>query len=293
MKMQNKKDFIDLHVHSTASDGTLTPSEVVRYAQEKNLYAIALTDHDTVDGVKEAQAAVKDIGSGLTVIPGIEISADFNGTDLHILGFNIDCNNKEFLHKIQECRKFRTERNKRMIKKLNEYGFNITEEIMTERYGRDASVTRAHFARYLLDEGYVKTKDEAFEKYLGKNAPCYVPRTQMKPDMAIDTILKAGGHPVLAHPMLYHFTRDRLFSLISYLKKLGLEGIEAIYSLNTIEDDEFLAGIAARYGLYVTGGSDFHGSNKPDIDLGVGKGNLAIPKEILYSICTDKKNYKG
>ena len=277
----SEKRYIDLHVHSTASDGTLTPSEVVDYAVKKNLYAIALTDHDTTDGIYEAKNAS---GGRLEVIPGIEISADFNGTDLHILGLNIDYKNKEFAEKIDECKRLRVERNKKMIEKLNKCGFPITEKIITERYGDDASITRAHFARYLLDEGYVKTKDEAFTKYLNKNAPCYVSRVQMKPATAIDIILKAGGHPVLAHPLLYHFNRERLLSLISYLKELGLEGIEAIYSLNSKEDDEFLNKTAKRYGLYITGGSDFHGSNKPDIDLGCGKGNLAIPREILYSI---------
>ncbi len=279
--MREDKNYIDLHVHSTASDGTLSPSEVVRYAIEKNLYAIALTDHDTVDGIEEAKSVADD---KIIVVPGIEISADFNGTDLHILGLNIDYHHKEFLDKINECKRLRIERNKKMIAKMNECGFPITEEYMEEKYGTKASVTRAHFARYLLEEGYVKTKDEAFKKYLNKGGPCYIPRTQMKPETAIDIILKAGGHPVLAHPLLYHFDKERLMSLVSYLKGLGLWGLEAIYSLNSSEDDEFLAKLAKHYYMNITGGSDFHGSNKPDIDIGTGKGNLAIPKEILYSI---------
>lgn len=278
---KNEKKYIDLHVHSTASDGTLTPSEVAEYAKEKGLYAFALTDHDTVDGIEEA---VKAAGDGIIVIPGIEISADFNGTDIHILGLNIDYGNEEFLARINECKQLRTERNKKMIQKMNDLGFPITEDIINERYGRDSSITRAHFARYLLDEGFVKTKEEAFEKYLNKGGPCYVSRVQMTPKCAIEIILKAGGHPVLAHPLLYKLDKERVISLIDYLRGLGLEGLEAIYSRNTGEDDEFLAGIANRFGLYVTGGSDFHGSNKPDIDLGVGTGNLAIEKELLKNI---------
>lgn len=277
----DEKKYIDLHVHSTASDGTMSPSEVVCYAKEKKLYAMALTDHDTVDGIEEAKKAA---GNDLILIPGIEISADFNGTDIHILGLNIDYQDKVFLDRMHECRRLRAERNRKMIKKLNECGFPITEDIVTERYGSGASITRAHFARYLLDEGYVKTKDEAFEKYLNKNAPCYVSRVQMKPETAIASILEAGGHPVLAHPMLYRFNRERIYSLVNYLRELGLQGIEAVYSLNSREDDEFLAGLADRYGLFMTGGSDFHGSNKPDIDLGVGRGNLAISKEMMYAI---------
>ena len=276
-----EKKYIDLHVHSMASDGTLTPTEVTEYAKEKGLYAFALTDHDTVDGIEEA---VKAAGDSIMMIPGIEISADYNGTDIHILGLNIDYGNEEFLDRINECKRLRTERNKKMIQKMNDLGFPITEEIVSERYGSDSSITRAHFARYLLDEGFVRTKDEAFEKYLNKDGPCYVSRVQMKPEQAIEIILKAGGHPVLAHPLLYKLDKEGVIGLIGYLKSLGLEGIEAIYSRNTSEDDEFLAGIAKSFGLYVTGGSDFHGSNKPDIDLGVGTGNLAISKELLNNI---------
>ncbi|MFQ9934442.1 MAG: PHP domain-containing protein [Lachnospiraceae bacterium] len=282
--MEIEKKYIDLHVHSTASDGTYTPSEVVSYAAEKNLYAIALTDHDTIDGISEARQAALEQGDRLIVIPGIEISADFHGTDIHILGLNIDYTNKEFLRKIDECKRLRIERNKKMIQKLNALGFPITEETVSQRYGKKASITRAHFARYLLDEGYVKTKEEAFKKYLNKGAPCYIPRTQMTPEEAISVILKAGGHPVLAHPLLYKLDRDMVLKLIGYLKELGMEGIEGIYSLNSSEDDAFLLKTAKMYGLYITGGSDFHGTNKPDIDMGVGKGNLLIPKEILNNI---------
>ncbi len=281
IKKENEGQYIDLHVHSTASDGTYTPSQLTEYAIKKNLYAFALTDHDTVDGIDEAFKAAKDM---IKVIPGIEISADFNGTDLHILGLNIDYKNQEFLAQINECKKLRCERNKKMIQKMNDLGFPITEEIVRNRYGSDSSITRAHFARYLLDEGFVKTKEEAFKKYLCKGGPCYVSRVQMKPERAIEIILKANGHPVLAHPLLYKLDKERLISLINYLKNLGLEGIEAIYSLNSAEDDIFLEQTAKSFGLYITGGSDFHGSNKPDIDLGVGRGNLAISKELLYNI---------
>lgn len=276
-----EKKYIDLHVHSTASDGTYTPSEVTEYAKEKGLYAFALTDHDTVDGIEEAMRAA---GGSIIVIPGIEISADYNGTDIHILGLNIDYKNEEFLAQINECKRLRTERNKKMIQKMNALGFPITEDIVNERYGRDSSVTRAHFARYLLDEGFVSTKEEAFAKYLNKGCPCYVSRVQMTPEHAVKIILKAGGHPVLAHPLLYKLEKDKVTELIDYLKGLGLKGLEAVYSRNTAEDDEFLAGAAKSFGLFVTGGSDFHGSNKPDIDLGVGTGNLAIGKELLKNI---------
>lgn len=275
------KKYIDLHVHSNASDGTYLPSELTEYAIEKGLYAFALTDHDTIAGIEEA----KNKANGkVIVIPGIEISADFHGTDLHILGLCVDYKNENFLNKVEKFKRLRYERNLKMIEKMNECGFPLTKEILFSRYGSDASITRAHFARYLLDEGFVKTKDEAFKKYLCKGGPCYVSRVLMTPKEAIESILEAGGYPVLAHPLLYKFDHDRLMGVISYLKELGLMGLEAIYSLNSVEDDNFLKKTAKRYGLFITGGSDFHGSNKPDIDLGVGKGNLYIPKELLDSM---------
>ena len=280
-----EKKYIDLHVHSNASDGTYSPTELVKYAIEKELYAFALTDHDTVAGIDEAKKAAK---GKVIVLPGIEISADFQGTDLHILGLCVDYKNEEFLKQVEKFKNLRYERNLKMIEKMNECGFPLTKEILFSRYGSDASITRAHFARYLLDEGYVETKEEAFKKYLSKGGPCYVSRVLMTPKEAVETIIKAGGYPVLAHPLLYKFDHDRLFSVISYLKELGLVGIEAIYSLNSREDEEFLRKIAKRYDLFITGGSDFHGSNKPDIDLGRGRGNLFIPKELLDNMEREK-----
>lgn len=277
-----EKKYIDLHVHSTISDGTYTPSELVAYAKEKNLYAMALTDHDSVEGVDEAKKAA---GDELIIIPGVEISAGFNGTELHILGLNIDYHQKELRESLEGLRALRTERNKKIIEKMNSVGIPITEKIINERYnGKNTAITRAHFATYLIEEGYVQTKEEAFKEYLNKGGKCFVPKPHMEPEKAIGIIKKAGGHAVLAHPLLYKLDRDRLLSTISYLKELGIEGIEGIYSLNSSEDDSFLAKTAKRYGLYLTGGSDFHGAFKPSIDLGVGRGNLAIEKELLNNI---------
>jgi predicted metal-dependent phosphoesterase TrpH len=155
---------------------------------------------------------------------------------------------------------------------------------MLERFG-DVSITRAHFARYLVENGYVTHKEMAFAMYLNKGKKYYVPRYKITPKNAIDIIKEAGGHPVLAHPLLYKMGKDRLCSLFNYLKEIGLEGIEGIYSLNTPSDDKWLKNMADNYGLFITGGSDFHGENKPDIKLGFGKGNLRIPKELLDNIC--------
>ena len=179
------EEYIDLHVHSNASDGTLTPTEVVRLAKESGLSAIALTDHDTVDGIKEAIEAGKQYG--VQVIPGIELSAEYKSGDLHILGLNVDYTDEEFRKKVAVCRDSRDNRNKKMIKKLNEQGISVTWDIMLERFGAN-SITRAHFAKYLMDEGYVADKDEAFRKYLNPGCPCYVSREKISPKEAIEII---------------------------------------------------------------------------------------------------------
>ncbi len=277
----NDRLWVDMHTHSTASDGTFSPRELVNYAEEKELYAIALTDHDTIDGIEEALEVAKN--TSVKIIPGIELSAEYGTGDLHILGLNIDYQNKGFLKVVEMCRESRDERNRKMIEKIRQQGMPLTEEIMEERFGI-ASVTRAHFARYMIDEGFVSSKEEAFQRYLNPGKCCYVARERITPKMAIELILDAGGYPVLAHPLLYKMGHDRLYSTVNYLKELGLQGLEGIYSLNTPSDDRKLADLAKNYGLYITGGSDFHGSNKPDIDLGVGKGNLRVPKNLLKNI---------
>lgn len=277
----NDREFIDLHVHSNASDGTFTPEELVDYAEKKGLYAFALTDHDTVDGIEQAVEAAEN--KMVKVIPGIEISAEFGECDLHILGLNVNYKSSGFLKIVEECRKSRDNRNLKMIEKVREQGIPLTREIMEERFG-NVSVTRAHFARYMMDEGFTASKEEAFEKYLNPGKPCYVPREKISPEMAVTLILEAKGHPVLAHPLLYHLSYDKLAGTVSWLKGFGLQGVEALYSLNTPSDDIRLAEMAEDQGLFITGGSDFHGSNKPAIDLGVGMGNLRIKKELLRNI---------
>lgn len=278
------EEYIDLHVHSNISDGTMSPDDVVKLAAESGLSAIALTDHDTVAGIEEALAAGEKYG--VEVIPGIEISADYKGGDLHILGFDIDYRDRKFAEKIAVCRDSRHERNIKMTEKIRQQGFPVTWEIMLERFG-DNSITRAHFAKYLLDEGYVKSKEEAFAKYLNPGCPCYVAREKVTPEQAVKMIIDAKGHPVLAHPMLYKMTHDRIESVIVMLMSYGLQGIEAVYSLNSPEDDEFLKKVAKRHGLYITGGSDFHGAIKPDIQIGIGRGNLKMTKDMCPMLFDD------
>jgi predicted metal-dependent phosphoesterase TrpH len=282
------RNYIDLHVHSTASDGTYTPQELVAYAEEKNLYAFALTDHDSIDGLSAAFAAKKTLCADVAIIPGVELSCayaiDGISFDVHIVGLNVDYQNPAFQSALNTCKQIREARNAKMIKKMNENGFPITQAEMTEKYG-GATITRAHYARYLLENGFVKTKEEAFERYLNPGCPCYVPRKLLTPKEGISLILSAGGHPILAHPMLYtKINRTQLEHLVSELKSYGLEGIEVYYSTYTEEETAYVKQLSEKYGLFPSGGSDFHGSNKPDIDLMTGRGNLRISKEIINSI---------
>lgn len=281
-------NYIDLHVHSTASDGSYTPSELVRYAIKKGLIAFALTDHDTTAGIDEAlnEAELINDFSPIKVIPGIELSAEYKGKDIHILGLNIDYRNKEFQEKIEYFRNIRGERNVKMIELLNKQGFKITEEQLKERF-KDAVITRAHFAIMLVECGYVKDKDIAFKKYLNPGCPCYVPRTRINVIDAISLIHLANGKAVLAHPLLYHFSETELDSLVALLKENGLQGIEAIYSSNKWNDESRMKQLAQKYDLFITGGSDFHGLAKPTLDLGIGYGDLKVPEKLLSNILND------
>ncbi len=281
-------NYIDLHVHSTASDGSYTPSELVRYAIKKGLIAFALTDHDTTAGIDEAlnEAELINDFSPIKVIPGIELSAEYKGKDIHILGLNIDYRNKEFQEKIEYFRNIRAERNVKMIELLNKQGFKITEEQLKERF-KDAVITRAHFAIMLVECGYVKDKDIAFKKYLNPGCPCYVPRTRINVIDAISLIHLANGKAVLAHPLLYHFSETELDSLVALLKENGLQGIEAIYSSNKWNDESRMKQLAQKYDLFITGGSDFHGLAKPTLDLGIGYGDLKVPEKLLSNILND------
>lgn len=270
--------MIDLHVHSTASDGTFTPTELVKEALKKKLTAFALTDHDTVIGIMEAKDAAE--GKNITIIPGVELSTDYNGQEIHILGLFIEEQNKEFLSRLEQFNEDRGNRNKKMITLLQENGVSISLEALQNSFP-NAVLTRAHFARYLLVNDYVSSIQNAFEVYLGEECPCYVPRNKVTPQDAITVIRKANGIPVLAHPLLYHMEESTLKDFLLTCKKEGLVGIEAIYSLHSKEEELMLIHLANEIGLLITGGSDFHGLNKPSIELGSGKGNLEIPDRLL------------
>lgn len=273
--------YIDLHVHSNCSDGTFSPSQLVEYALEKGLQAIALTDHDTTEGIEEARAAAQN--TSLQVIPGIELSTAFWGRDIHILGLNIDPENTYFQEKIKAFQQEREQRNRTMISRMQKEGLRITWQDMTDNFP-DSIWTRAHFARFLADTGQVHTLAEAFNRFLGDHAPCFVPKNKVTPFEAVKMIHQGKGKAVLAHPLLYHLTEEQLEELVQSLVQSGLDGIEAIYSTNTGLDEVRMRQLAKKYGIFITGGSDFHGSNKPSIDLGKGRGNLKIPAYLLDNL---------
>lgn len=277
--------YIDLHVHSNCSDGTYTPSQLAACARQKGLAAFALTDHDTIAGLPEAAEAARR--ENVELISGIEFSTEYLGRDVHIVGLDFDFEDQEFQTELFRFQDSRNIRNRKMIRRMQEEGIDITWEAMEERFGA-AVWTRAHFARYLTDQKYVLEMKDAFSLYLADDAPCFVPREKVTPTQAVRLIHRFRGIPVLAHPMLYHLSQEELQILITELKQSGLIGIEALYSTYTQGEEDSVRRLAAANGLLISGGSDFHGSNKPDIDLGCGKGNLKIPYEILEELRSAK-----
>lgn len=276
-----KSGFIDLHVHSCASDGTLTPTELAAEAKKQGLSAYALTDHDTVDGIAEARAAAN--AAGIELIPGVELSCEYKEQEIHIVGLFLDETNPRLSEHLTRFRDNRKNRNLKMYELLREEGFDITKEALQEMYP-DAVLTRAHVAKFLLNKGYIKSISEAFDKYIGDGCRCNVPREKISPQGAIELIHHASGKAVLAHPILYHMSDQRLRELITDCVSCGLEGIEALYSTYQPGDERYIRRLAEEYGLKLSGGSDFHGSNKPHIQLGTGAGNLAVPYEFLEKL---------
>ena len=278
---------VDLHIHSTASDGSFTPAQVVRHAHLRGLEIIALTDHDSVHGLDEAFKTIEEEKIPLKLIPGIEMSSRYVAGDfrfeIHILGYNIDYKNPELNKKLDDIKEERRERNKEMLGLFSQFGYYFDIEELEKRYN-GSTITRMHIAQFLLDEGLIKTKREAFGKYIGVKAPCYVPRVLLKPEDAFKLIIDYGGIPVLAHPVQYKLTPSLYDEMVEDLKENGLKGIEAIYTSNTAADERFFKRLEKDHDLFVTGGSDFHGAMKPNIEMGVGFGSLYIPDEVAHNI---------
>lgn len=275
--------MVDLHVHSTESDGTFTPAELVAEAVRAGLAAFALTDHDTCAGVKEAGEAAAS--AGIELIHGIELSTDYHGKEVHVVGLAVDAGNAALLQKTADFKKSRDARNALMVEALQKEGLPITTEALYKE-NADCVVTRANIARFLFEHGCVKSVKEAFDRYLGDHCKCYVRRPLPPSDSAVRLIKQAGGAAVLAHPVLYGMGTDALQTLIGELKEAGLDGMEVLYSTYTAGDTEQMRRIAEKNDLLLSGGSDFHGANKPSIRLGTGRGNLRVPYSVWERLKT-------
>ncbi len=256
---------VDLHLHSTASDGAYPPAQVVRMAREKGLAALALTDHDTVDGIPEALAAGAELG--IEVIPGVELGCDTPFGELHLLGYWIDPHHPRLLATLKGLREGRLHRGRAIVRRLNELGVPLAWD-RVQALAEDGPVGRPHIAQALVEGGFVADLQEAFDRYLADDAPAYVPRPRLEPTAAVELIREAGGVPVLAHPSYlgerpepdrWEETLAALLELLPALLAAGLEGIEAYYGTHTPEQIARFEAIAAEHGLVPTGGTDFHG----------------------------------
>jgi len=274
---------IDLHVHSTASDGTFPAAELPAMAVAAELGAIALTDHDTVSGVEPFLAAAAAI-PGFEGVPGVEISSGFMGREVHILGLFVDHKNPELREFLTRVRTYRNQRNELMIKKLQTLGYSITMAELTAEAGGE-SVGRPHVAAILIRKGYFKKNQEVFDRCLKRGAAAYCPRQLPGPSSTIAIIHRAGGVAVWAHPVYANkFARSHVRGLLRRLKDLGLDGLEAHYPGFTPAQHQMLLELAAQQEVLISGGSDFHGTNMPDIKLGSGYGGLFVPAELLTKL---------
>lgn len=275
---------IDLHIHSTASDGTLSPVEILRRAEQHHLGAISITDHDTLNGSRALFEAAGQ--SPVRMITGIEISTippalyAVSGS-FHILGYGIRLNDPVLNQTLETLQIARENRNPLIISCLNAMGLDITLEEVIQASG-EAQIGRPHIAQLMVKKGLVRTFDEAFDVYLGFNKPAYVDKYRLDCQQAIEIIKGAGGIPVLAHPFLLRISdNSRLESLVAILKEMGLQGIEAFYPEHSSENSELYLRLARSHDLVVTGGTDFHGDIKPDIQMGFGKGDFFVPYSVF------------
>ena len=276
---------IDLHTHSNKSDGSMTPSELVRHAKENGLYAVALSDHDGIDGVQEALDTGAEIG--MEVVPAVELSAQ-SRTETHILGYYIDIYNPTLVSTLEEAKIMRQKRNVDTAEKLQAYGFDITLEDAA-KFAGSKMLARAHFAKAMVEKGYAESVQDAFDRYLSNGKPCYSSMQLLTDKECVKLINTAGGLAFCAHLHLTRKPDDELYAFLKELKEAGLCGIEGYYTDYTPEMEQKYRSMAKELGLEISGGTDFHGAMKPHITIGKGRGNMAIPYSLLERI----KEVKG
>ena len=258
-------DKIDLHTHTIYSDGTCTPEEVVCLAAKANLSAVAITDHDTIGGVKRAKAA--GIGKQIEVISGVEFTGEYKGSTIHILGYLFNENSDIITSAVKNLIILRKARNIELIHSLASFGVPVSELEMGKHAPLE-SLGRTHFALFLTEHGFAVNFDDAFRKFLRPGAKTYVPFKASAAEDVINVIAKAGGVAVLAHATLYGFNREKIEKTVRNLKVMGLAGFECFYPSYKKEDETFLLHLSDKYNLFATGGSDFHGKNREKNTLG-------------------------
>jgi predicted metal-dependent phosphoesterase TrpH len=272
-KKKPEDRYCDLHIHTRYSDGLLTPQEVVTWAAEKKLSAIAIVDHDAIGGIEPAKEAGKKLG--VEVVPAVELSCLLGNEDIHIIGYYIDHRNPKLIQILKELQEKRIERAKLMIEKLKKEGAAVELKRVLELAG-EGTVGRPHIAQALLEEGYISSYDEAFWRYIGYHCPAYVPKEKLKPETAIKLIKEFGGIAVLAHPKSYNNNHG----IVEYLAEMGLRGLEIWRCEHTEDDIKYLSELATRHRLLMTGGTDCHGGRKGKILIG----ELKIPYKILQEL---------
>jgi len=279
---------IDLHIHSTASDGTFTPSEIIERALQLDLKAIAITDHDTIDGTKSVLSS--GIPPAIDFLTGVEISSppppsiQCSG-NLHILGYDFDPDHPGLNRMLKVVQQARLERNPKIIQCLSRLGFEISLAEVAESAGDKQIIGRPHIAMLMMKKGFVRSIQEAFERWIGTGKPAYVEKYAPDCQQVIGTIRSAGGISVLAHPGLLNIKDENEFRhLMQKLKAMSLRGLEAYYSKHSPKLIAYYADFAREHGLLITGGSDFHGALKKDIEMGSGKGDLFVPYELYLQL---------
>lgn len=272
---------VDLHIHSSASDGTDSPEVVVRKATERSLAAIALTDHDTLSGVSAAQETAEELG--IELVPGVELSVNHGGTKIHMLAYFIEPTAGPLQDRLEALRSGRTVRNYKIVKRLNDLGLDVSIHDVHDQAAGDA-IGRPHIADALVAAGAVADRAEAFRELLGDHGPAYVERDRLSAVQAIELAAASGGVTSIAHPLTIDPGNTTLRSLFAELRDAGLGGIEAYYSEHPPHVRTQLATIAEDLGLVATGGSDYHGSGKPELQIGIGKGDLVVPDRVLEEL---------
>ncbi len=272
--------MIDLHTHSTASDGTYTPAQLMEYAHARNINAIALTDHDSIDGIIEAQKKARELS--MEFIPGIELSIQWPTGEFHLLGLGLQSPSKELLGAIDFLRQERDNRNIKMVQKLQEQGIAITYEEVVEKAGTK-TIGRPHFASLMIEKGFIRQRQQAFDQYFAKGRPCYVERTGLDLEDAVKAIKTSGGIPVQAHPLSMYVSWGKMEDTMIDIQMHGVEGLEAWHPGTRVSEAYRLEELARKLGMTATAGSDFHGEKvRADRKIGYTAGKSKIEDKFWY-----------